>query len=264
VLNEANDLSDVYFWEDVFNYGFKSTLEPLDLPVVIMAGGQGSRLKPITNIIPKPLIPIGDKPILEIIIDRFSSLGVKKFYLSVNYKHEMIRFYFDGVKDKNYELHYFIEPSPLGTGGSLHLLKGQIQSTFFVSNCDIIIDQNYHDIYDYHKNQKNELTIVAALRHMQIPYGTLESGNNGELLELKEKPELTFMINTGMYVLEPHLLEEIPVNTFFHITDLIEKVKQRKGRVGVFPVSEGAWMDIGEWKEYNKTIQKMGYNAIDL
>lgn len=231
---------------------------------MIMAGGQGSRLKPITNIIPKPLIPIGDKPIIEIIIDKFSTLGVSNFYLSVNYKQEMIRFYFEGVENKSYNLNYFVEPYPLGTGGSLHLLKDKISSTFFVSNCDIIIDQDYYDIYDYHTSNKNELTIVAALRLMQIPYGTLESGENGELLALKEKPELTFMINTGMYILEPHLLNEIPENTFFHITDLIEKVKERRGRVGVFPVSEGAWMDIGEWKEYNKTMKRMGFEEIKM
>ena len=175
----------------------------------------------------------------------------------------MIRFYFDGIK-KTYNLHYFLETNPLGTAGSLHLLRDKIDTTFFVSNCDIMIEQDYHEIYDYHTTSKNELTIVAALKHMKIPYGTLESGNNGELLSLKEKPELTFMINTGMYILEPHLLGEIPVDTFFHITDLIEKIIQRGGRVGVFPVSEGAWMDIGEWNEYNKTIKRMGFDGINI
>jgi NDP-sugar pyrophosphorylase family protein len=127
-----------------------------------------------------------------------------------------------------------------------------------------LIDQDYYDIYEYHSNHKNELTVVAAFKHMQIPYGTLESGENGELISLKEKPELTFMINTGMYILEPHLLNDIEADSFLHITDLIDRVCKRGGKVGVFPVSEGAWMDIGEWKEYNKTMVKLGVGSIDL
>jgi NDP-sugar pyrophosphorylase family protein len=114
----------------------------------------------------------------------------------------------------------------------------------------MIIEQDYAEIHDYHKEHNNELTIVSALRHYPIPYGILETGADGELTRLTEKPELTFQINSGMYILEPHLLDEIPRNEFFHITHLIEKVRARKGRVGVFPVSEGSWKDFGDWKEY--------------
>jgi NDP-sugar pyrophosphorylase family protein len=134
----------------------------------------------------------------------------------------------------------------LGTGGSLTLLKGKINQTFFVNNCDILINQDYSEILNFHIKNKHEITIVAALKHYAIPYGTIETGNNGHLIELTEKPELTFKINSGMYVLEPHLLDEIPENKFFHITQLIESVKHRKGKIGVFPVSEKSWVDIGE------------------
>lgn len=263
ILDEEGNLVDVFFWEDIFNKDERYN-SSLNMPIVIMAGGQGSRLKPLTNIIPKPLIPLGDKPILELIIDSFSKLGCSDFYLSVNYKQEMIKFYFDSLDNKPYNLNYFSESTPLGTAGSLYLLKDRINTTFFVSNCDIIVDQDYSEIYNYHKDSGNELTIVSALKHSQIPYGTLESGENGQLLQLKEKPELTFMINTGMYILEPHLLKEIPSNTFFHITQLIENIMKRSGKVGVFPVSEGAWMDIGEWKEYNKTMKRLGFDGITL
>lgn len=255
VVDEENNLVDVFFWEDEFGEAIQKQGKELNVPVVIMAGGFGSRLKPLTNIIPKPLVPIGDKPIVEIIIDRFNKLGVKEFHLSVNYKHEMIRYYFDHVPDKKYTVDYFMEDKPLGTAGSIYLLKNILKSTFFVSNCDILIDQDYRDIYDYHKENKNEITLVGSLKHHKIPYGTLEMGEGGKLISMKEKPEITYVINSGMYVLEPSVLNDIPDNTFFHITELIEKVKARGGNVGVFPVSEKSWFDIGEWSEYQQTLK---------
>lgn len=264
VISQDNHLIDVYFWSDLFPDKEINNEDKLKVPVVIMAGGKGTRLSPITNIIPKALIPIGDKPIVQVIMDKFHELGVTEFLMSVNYKHEMIEFYFNGLKEKKYSVAYFQEDKPLGTAGSMHLLKSKINQTFFVSNCDIIVKQDYREVYQYHKTHKNDLTIVAALRHWRIPYGTIESGVDGKLLGIKEKPELTYMINTGMYVLEPHLLDEIPEDTFFHITDLIGKAREKGYTIGVFPVSEGAWLDIGEWKEYNSTIKKLGFEPLEL
>ena len=149
-----------------------------------------------------------------------------------------------------YKLHYLKEDYPLGTAGSLSMLKGEINQPFFVTNCDILIDQDYSEILGYHRDNNNEITIVAALKYFPFPYGVIETGENGQLNELIEKPELTFKINSGMYILEPHLLNEIPEKTFFHITQLIQGVKQRNGAIGVFPVSEKSWKDIGDWHEY--------------
>ena len=165
---------------------------------------------------------------------------------------------------RTYNLKYFEESKPLGTAGSLHLLKNEIDSTFFVTNCDILIKDDYSEMLKYHKENGNELTAVSAVKHFKIPYGTLEFGENGILQQLKEKPEYNFFINAGMYILEPHLLEEIPENEFFHITTLMEKILEREGKVGVFPVSEGSWMDIGQWDEYNKTSRKLGFDGIQL
>ena len=166
----------------------------------------------------------------------------------------MIENFFAEIENKPYNIQFTKEEKPLGTAGSLSLLKDKLRQTFFISNCDILIDQDYRDIYNYHKKQKNELTLVASLKHYNIPYGTLETGVGGELISITEKPELTFKINSGMYVLEPELLDEIPNDEFFHITHLIEKVKQRNGKIGVFPISEKSWFDIGEWSEYQKTL----------
>lgn len=127
-----------------------------------------------------------------------------------------------------------------------------------MSNCDILIRQDYGEVYKYHKDNKNEMTIIGAIKNYSIPYGTLDVSENGLLNTLQEKPNLNFMVNTGMYILEPHLIEEIPENTFFHITDLMESILQRKGRIGVFPVGESSWMDIGNWNEYNETLKKLG------
>lgn len=252
VLNDEGELEEIYFWEDLFQE--KPTFEKINLPVVIMAGGKGTRLKPLTNVLPKPLIPLGDKTILEEIMDRFVAYECKNFFLSVNYKADFIKYYLESLKNETYNVEYFQETKPLGTAGSLFLLKNKINTSFFVSNCDIIIDQDYSEIYKYHRDNQNEITIVVALKHVYLPYGTVQSGDNGQLKSMKEKPELTFKVNSGMYILEPHLLEDIPEDSFFHITELIEKVKKRKGKVGVFPVSEKSWTDIGQWNEYNKII----------
>ena len=254
VIDDKSNLEDVIFWEDVFNENPINSVK-LDLPVVIMAGGRGTRLHPLTNMIPKPLIPIDNKTISEHIIDNFHKVGCHEFYFSINYKASMIKSYFDEI-EKDYCVSFFEEAKPLGTAGSLHLLNGLIRKTFFISNCDILIEEDYSEIYNYHVKYKNELTIIAAFRHYAIPYGKLETGKNGELIKLQEKPELNLLVNSGMYILEPHLIEEIPRHTFFHITDLIEKIKKRTGRIGVFPVSEKAWIDIGTWENYLFEINK--------
>jgi dTDP-glucose pyrophosphorylase/CBS domain-containing protein len=245
IIDGENNLVDVLFWEDVFGTEENRIADKIDIPVVVMAGGEGTRLKPLTNIIPKPLLPIGEKTILENIMDRFITAGCNRFYLSVNYKAEMIQHYFSTLKNQPYQIEYFQEEKPLGTAGSLYLIKNKLNSTFFVSNCDIIIKQDLLELYNYHINNRNKITIVAALKHYKIPYGTIESGEQGILESLTEKPEITFKINSGVYLLEPETLSYIPQNSFFHITELINKIKEVNWKVGVFPISEKSWIDYG-------------------
>lgn len=254
VLDDAGDLVKIYYWDDIFSER-PPARKQLDLPVIIMAGGKGTRLKPFSNILPKPLFPIGEKTIVETIIDRFVDVGCRNFLMSVNYKSDFIASYFEQIEDPDFQIEFFKEPKPLGTAGSLRLIESKVKERFFVSNCDIIIDTDYSEIVDYHEQQQNEITLVAALKHLKIPYGTLETAEGGQLLSIREKPELTHLINAGLYLLEPNLLQEIPENEFFHITQLIESVISRGGRVGVFPVSEKSWHDIGEWHEYDRTLK---------
>lgn len=253
ILNSQGELADVVFWEDLFGNTPKTDDRSLNIPVVIMAGGKGTRLKPITNVIPKPLVPLGDKTILEEILDRFEAVGCRKFFMSLNYKSDMIRFYLDQLEHK-YDIDFFEENKPLGTIGSVSLLKNKVDTPFFVSNCDIVIDQDVRDVYEYHLEYQNVLTIVTAVKSFRIPYGMVETGENGLMTALREKPELAYMINTGVYILNPECIAEIPEGECFHITQLIEKVKKHGGRVGCFPVSEHAWKDMGEWSEYLKMI----------
>lgn len=253
ILDKEGELVDVWFWNDLFSKAELSERERINLPVVIMAGGKGTRLKPITNVIPKPLVPIGDKTILETILDQFEEIGCKKFYMSVNYKADMMKYYLAHLNHK-YDIEFFQEEKPLGTIGSVSLLKGKITTPFFVSNCDSINEQDYRDVYDYHVNNHNDLTIVTMVKSFKIPYGVIETGEDGLMTSLSEKPELTFQVNTGVYILNPSCVNEIPEGEFFHITHLMEKIKARGGRVGCFPVSEHSWKDMGEWPEYLKMI----------
>ena len=254
VLDEDDQLADVIFWDDLLADTIVEDKRPkIDIPVVIMAGGKGTRLKPITNVIPKPLVPVGDKTILEVIMDQFEGIGCHKFYMSVNYKADMMKYYLSQLPH-HYDIEFFMEEKPLGTIGSVSLLKGKIKTPFFVSNCDSINEQDYRDVWDYHVNNHNDMTIVTMVKSFKIPYGVIETGEDGLMTALKEKPEQTYQVNTGVYILNPELIEEIPEGEFFHITHLMEKVQKRGGRVGCFPVSESSWKDMGEWQEYLKMI----------
>jgi CBS domain-containing protein/GTP:adenosylcobinamide-phosphate guanylyltransferase len=233
VIDRNNNLVDVIFWEDIVG-GKIDLLEKINIPVVIMAGGEGARLKPLTNILPKPLIPVFEKTIIEDIMDQFVKFGCNEFFISVNYKAEMIKQYLMNLKNPSYHFQFFQEEKPLGTAGSLYMLSDKISTSFFVTNCDIIVKQDLSEVYKYHRDNKNDITIVTALKHYQIPYGTIESGVDGILTSL-----------SGVYILEPETLSMIPKDEFFHITDLILKIKGKKGRVGIFPISEKSWLDYG-------------------
>lgn len=253
VVDARGELTDVYFWTDLFPYEEHHHRDKIDLPVVIMAGGKGTRLKPLTNVIPKPLVPVGEKTILEIILDQFEAIGCHKFYISVNYKADMMKYYLSQLEHQ-YDIEFFMEDKPLGTIGSVSLLKSKIHTPFFVSNCDSINEQDYRDVYDYHVKNHNDLTLVTMVKSFKIPYGVIETGEDGLMTALTEKPEITFQVNTGVYILNPSCIGEIPEGEFFHITHLMEKIKARGGRVGCFPVSAQSWKDMGEWKEYLKMI----------
>lgn len=228
----------------------------LDIPVVIMAGGKGTRLYPYTKILPKPLIPIGDKTITELIMDKFSEFGCKKFNIIVNYKKNLIKAFFM-ESEENREVEFTDENEFMGTGGGLKLLKGKYNSTFFMSNCDVLINENYSEILNYHKKKKNIITMICAMKNVTIPYGTVDVSSDGNAIQLNEKPNFSFMTNTGIYVIEPSFIDYIPDDTFIHITDVIQNCIDNGENVGVYPISENAWMDMGQISELERVRERI-------
>lgn len=232
------------------------TKKELNIPVVIMAGGLGTRLYPYTKILPKPLIPIGDIPIAEHIINRFRKYGCKDFFMIVNHKKNMIKAYFNEI-EKDYNVTYVDEDKPLGTGGGITLIKGQINTTFILSNCDILIEEDYEKIYKYHKKENNLITMICSLKNIKIPYGVVEIGQNGEIDKMREKPEISFFTNTGCYIVEPEVISELKENEFIGFPDIIEKHKEAGKKIGVYPISENAWMDMGQLDELEEMRKRL-------
>lgn len=257
VLTASGVLKDIIFYnqEGSENAG-KAKHSIQNVPVVIMAGGKGTRLYPYTKILPKPLIPIGDVPIMERIIGKFREFGTKEFYATVNYRKSMIKSYFSEVA-AGYTLSYIEEKEPLGTAGSLSLIETPFQEPFFVTNCDILIDTDYEELYEHHKASGNAMTMVTALKNILVPYGVVNSKENGVIVSLEEKPKLSYFVNTGMYVLNPEIVKEIPEHTFYHITDLAERLMKQGKQVGMYPISEDSFLDMGEFEEMHRMEEKL-------
>jgi dTDP-glucose pyrophosphorylase len=263
VVDSAGQLQRVLTWDRLMDAGknLEKSSSAAGVPTVILAGGLGTRLYPYTKILPKPLIPFGEKPIIEVIMDRFNFYGVRQFHVSVNHMANMIRAYF-GEQTAAYKIGFVQEAKPLGTAGSLHLLKGAIKKDFFVTNCDILIDADYGGIMDFHRAGKNDITMVCCMKRSSIPYGIVEITKGGTLRSLKEKPEFDHLVNTGMYVVRPGMLDLVPKNKFFHFTDLIEKAKAKGCKIGIYPISENAWLDIGQIEEYRSALARVGQASL--
>lgn len=229
----------------------------INIPVVMMAGGFGTRLSPYTNILPKPLIPIGDYPIAEHIINRFCIYGCNQFYMIVNYKRNMIKAYFDEL-EKDYELSFIVEEKPLGTGGGISLLKGKISGTFILTNCDIVIDDDLTKAYRQHVESGNVITMVCSLKNFTIPYGVVNIGKDGMIESMQEKPNMSFFTNTGCYFVEPEVIESLAYNEPVDFPAIIERYMGEGKKVGIYPISEDAWLDMGQFDELEKMKERLG------
>ena len=260
VVNAKGIVSDIVFRETIIESANDLAASLSEVPVVIMAGGKGTRLYPYTKILPKPLIPIGDIPIMERIINKFRDYGAEKFFATVNYKKGMIKSYF-AENQMDFTIDYVEEDKPLGTAGSLSLIKEQFEKPFIVTNCDILINADYDDIYKYHMESGNELTIVSALKNIVVPYGVIHSSENGTVASMEEKPKLSYFVNTGMYILNQELIKDIPDDTFFHMTDLTNKLLKEGRKVGMYPISEDSFLDMGEFEEMHRMEAKLNLKS---
>jgi dTDP-glucose pyrophosphorylase len=254
VVSNAREIVRLLFWKELFHgvVAGKSK-QQLNLPVVIMAGGQGTRLAPFTNVLPKPLIPVGERTVIEIIIDQFLPYGLNQFHLSINYKSKIIKSFFEELAPP-YTVEYVLETEPRGTAGSLRGLYLDSPEPLMVTNCDIVIQADYADLVAFHKANNYDLTMVASLKDYHIPYGVCELEKGGALARITEKPQYSFLVNTGMYVVRRDRLGLIGENERCDMTDFMQRIKNNGGRVGVFPIGENAWIDTGEWTEYRKSL----------
>ena len=256
VVDNDGVLRDVLFLESVLKNGDQKQEGTLDVPVVIMAGGKGTRMEPFTKVLPKPLVPVHDKPVIEHIIARFKDVGCGEFYLTVNYKGKILKAYFEELQP-DYKVDFIEEREPLGTAGSLRFLDGKFSRPFFVTNCDIIIKTDYVSLYEFHQKGGYDISLVASAKEYIIPYGTCELNSEGHLSHINEKPRYDFLINTGLYVVNHDMLQLIPEDSFYHITHLIQEANKRKKKVGVFPIDDDAWIDVGQWSEYRRAEDKL-------
>lgn len=253
IVNQSNEVVDI-IKSETLNENRKTSLLPKNTIVAIMAGGIGSRLEPFTSILPKPLVPINGKPVIDHIIENFMAYGVKDFFISLKYKARIMRAYFQEIELER-KIAFIEEDKPLGTAGGLSLLPKNLSDPIFVTNCDVILSMDYQECYDFHLNGKFSMTIVAAVKKYRIPYGSCELDADGSLLKITEKPEYQHIVNTGFYIIDPLVLKLLPNGQHADMDKFIQEIHSNGLKVGVFPVSEEAYHDVGEWHEYNNTIQ---------
>ena len=233
----------------------------LKMPVVINAGGKGTRLDPFTRVLPKPLIPVGEMPIIEHIMREYQTYACDEFHVIVNYRRELMKAYF-AENEHHYRITWYDEEEPLGTGGGLTLLRGKLQGTFFFANCDALLTANYERMVQFHRENGNLITMVCAYRNLTLPYGVVEMGSNGRIERMTEKPTMSFLTNTGIYLVEPEVMEDMEDGVPIGFPDVVEMERKKGRRVAVFPVSENDWMDMGQLPELEKMRKKLYGEAL--
>ncbi|GAA5415655.1 UTP--glucose-1-phosphate uridylyltransferase [Paraliobacillus ryukyuensis] len=237
VVNAKRELIDILFWDEIDRAIEKPN------KVLLMAGGLGTRLRPLTNEIPKPLLKVGDKPILHTIIDGFKKYGFTDIYLSVNYKSEAIQEYFQDGKQLGVNIKYLDETRRLGTAGAISLLKEQINEPFFVMNGDLLTTVNFAQLLKFHQEHDATATMCVREYEFQIPFGVIKTSDD-RLIEIQEKPTHKEFVNAGIYVLNPKVVDLIPYNEFYDMPTLFQDLIKHNMKTSAFPLRE-YWLDIG-------------------
>ena len=256
IVNKHKVLKNVIFWDDLFKINKNNIGKKIDMPVLIMAGGKGTRLEPFTKVLPKPLIPINEKPVIEHIIENFTKIYFKKFYLSINYKSKILKAYFEEFS-RNYKVDFIEEKKPLGTAGSLKILFKKINKTVLVTNCDIMINIDYRNFIDFHNKNKNDISFITFAKNFSIPYGICKLDETGSFEKIQGKTSNDYIVNAGMYIISPKVSSLIPDNKKYNMTDLIKKAKLNNFKIAVYPIDEDLWVDIGQWNEYKNAVGKL-------
>ncbi len=228
-------------------------LGKINCSVVIMAGGKGTRLRPYTEILPKPLLPINNKPAIRHILEKFNKHKPSKFFVTLNYKAEILKSYFKEIK-KLFNINIIEEDTPLGTAGSLIYLKNKIKDNFFLTNCDTIINTDYSKILEYHNNNNCDITTVVANKKFIIPYGVCSIKD--KKFNMVEKPNYKFKVNVGLYLINKNILSLIHKKQNLDFNQLILKAHKNNKKIGLFEIKEKDWVDVGQMDKYKNYINK--------
>jgi len=234
---------------DILNFRLQSTIIPAD--AVLMAGGEGKRLRPLTETTPKPLLKVGEKPIIEYNIDRLQKVGIKNVNLSINYLGDQLVDYFGDGANRNLNIRYVREDKPLGTIGSILLVENFEHEDILVMNSDLLTNIDYADFFKTYKDSEADMAVAATSYQVDIPYGVLEVNESNIVKSLKEKPRYTYFSNAGIYIIKKDLLKMIPEDQFFDITDLINRIIEMNLKLITYPIN-GYWLDIGKHEDFKK------------
>ena len=250
IVDENNHYIEMFMLDEI-DFNVKPNI------VVLMAGGLGSRLGKLTEDTPKPMLKVGSKPILQTILEMYIEKGFQTFYFSVNYKKEQIIEYFGNGEKWGVEILYLIEDMRLGTGGALSLITKKLEYPFIVSNADVFTNVDYDVLLAQHKTEGSVATMCVRNHEHTIPYGVIES-DNSRIVSMQEKPTYKFLINSGVYILNPEVLSHVPKNTFYDLPTLFEKLMQEGEKCSTFTIDD-YWVDIGLVEEYESIREKFGY-----
>lgn len=253
IVNNSNKIIKLITWDDIFNPD--NEIDKLkNIEIIVMAGGKGERLRPYTRVLPKPLLPINNKPMLEHILENFNYFNFEKFHLVLNHQANLIKSYFEINKNDNFKLNYIKESKPLGTAGGISLIKNIKSKDFIIANCDTLFRIDYMKFYKEHKKNQNFITLVVSEEKHIFPYGSCKIKSN-RLISFKEKPKLNFITSVGLYFVKKEIINLIPKKKYFDMTDLINKCLKKKIKIGVFKVPNESWSDLGQLTDFKKAIK---------
>ncbi len=250
ILNEVGEIIDI------LNFRVQKTIIPAH--AVIMAGGEGKRLRPLTASTPKPLLKIGDKPIIEYNIDSLLSYGIRNITLSVNYLADQLVSYFGNGEQKNARINYVKESKPLGTVGSVSLISDFYFDDILVANSDILTNINYADFYSVFKEADADMAVAATTYNVDVPYAIMEVDGKNLATSLREKPRYTYYANAGIYFMKRSVLDIIPKDGYYDITTLMETLINSNKKLITYPIT-GYWLDIGKHEDFKKAQEDIKY-----
>ena len=225
------------------------------MKAVILAGGKGTRLAPYTKILPKPLMPIGDMPILEVLLRQLKTAGIEEVILTVGHLAELLRAFFDDGSRFGIKIHYSLEEQPLGTAGPLSLVADQLRETFLVANGDVLTTLDLCELTAYHRRSGAIATIASQARQVRVDLGVLQIDETDTLTGYTEKPVYDFFVSMGIYVFEPRVLEYIPLNQPLDFPDLVLSMIEAGERVSSYRFN-GYWQDLGREDDYEQAVQE--------